>query len=76
VLTVTRTEIYQEAVCSGMTRAASTAWRTRPSAGPYHTCGDCNCGAKKKKSRPAMRRPKTRAKHPGRVGGSAGRTGA
>ena len=49
VLTVTRTEIYQEAVWlrddeGGVHRVA---YAELPP-GPYHECGDCNCGAKKK----------------------------
>ncbi len=52
VLTVTRSEIYQEAVWLRDDEGGEhrVAYADLPP-GPYHTCGDCNCGAKKK-SRP------------------------
>ncbi len=49
VLTVTRTEIYHEAVWLRDDEGGEhrVAYADLPP-GPYHTCGDCNCGAKKK----------------------------
>jgi cell fate regulator YaaT (PSP1 superfamily) len=51
VLTVTRTEIYQEAVWVRDDEGGEhrVAYAELPP-GPYHACGDCNCGAKKKGS--------------------------
>ena len=49
VLTVTRTEIYQEAVWLRDDEGGEhrVTYAELPP-GPYHECGDCNCGAKKK----------------------------
>ena len=49
VLTVTRAEIYQDAVWLKDDEGGEhrVAYADLPP-GPYHTCGDCNCGAKKK----------------------------
>jgi len=49
VLTVTRTEIYHEAVWLRDDEGGEhrVAYAELPP-GPYHTCGDCNCGAKTK----------------------------
>lgn len=49
VVTVTRTEIYQEAVWIRDDEGAThrVAYADLPP-GPYHKCGDCNCGKKKK----------------------------
>jgi hypothetical protein len=51
VLTVTRTEIYQDAVWLRDDEGGEhrVAYAELPP-GPYHTCGDCNCGAKKTKN--------------------------
>jgi cell fate regulator YaaT (PSP1 superfamily) len=51
VLVVTRTEVYQEAVWLKDDEGGEhrVAYADLPP-GPYHTCGDCNCGTKKKKS--------------------------
>jgi cell fate regulator YaaT (PSP1 superfamily) len=48
VLTVTRTEVYQEAVWVRDDEGGEhrVAYADLPPA-PYHTCGDCNCGTKK-----------------------------
>ena len=50
VLIVTRAEVYQEAVWLKDDEGAEhrVAYADLPP-GPYHTCGDCNCGAKPKK---------------------------
>ena len=49
VLTVTRTEVYQEAVWLRDDEGGEhrVAYAELPP-GPYHECGDCNCGEKKK----------------------------
>ena len=49
VLTVTRTEIYHEAVWLRDDEGGEhrVAYAELPP-GPYHACGDCNCGAKPK----------------------------
>ena len=54
VLTVTRSEIYHEAVWLKDDEGGEhrVAYADLPP-GPYHSCGDCNCGAKKKPSRGA-----------------------
>jgi len=41
---VIRAEVFRKSCGSATTRAASTGSRSRPAAGPYHECGDCNCG--------------------------------
>jgi cell fate regulator YaaT (PSP1 superfamily) len=65
VLTVTRTEIYQEAVWLRDDEGGEhrVAYADLPP-GPYHTCGDCNCGAKKKKSRPGDAPPEDQGEAP------------
>jgi cell fate regulator YaaT (PSP1 superfamily) len=52
VLTVTRTEIYRQAVWLRDDEGGEhrVAYADLPP-GPYHTCGDCNCGAKKTNGR-------------------------
>jgi cell fate regulator YaaT (PSP1 superfamily) len=52
VLTVTRTEIYQEAVWLRDDEGGEhrVAYADLPP-GPYHACGDCNCGSKEKGGR-------------------------
>ena len=52
VCVVTRTEIYQEAVWVRDDEGAThrIAYADLPP-GPYHKCGDCNCGKKKRKDR-------------------------
>jgi cell fate regulator YaaT (PSP1 superfamily) len=49
VLTVTRAEVYQEAVWLRDDEGGEhrVAYPDLPP-GPYHACGDCNCGTKKK----------------------------
>ena len=51
VLTVTRTEIYHEAVWLRDDEGGEhrVAYAELPP-GPYHACGDCSCGAKKPKN--------------------------
>lgn len=52
IVVVTRTEFYQEAVWVKDDEGAThrIAYADLPP-GPYHKCGDCNCGKKKRKKR-------------------------
>ena len=51
VFTVTRTEVHQEVVWVRDDEGAEhrIAYDDLPP-GPYHQCGDCNCGEKEKKN--------------------------